>query len=189
VITFITETAVFIALAILIMKGATGTHGGSLFSGCFLKEVAYFYVVWIPPVLFESVIIVMTLYKVVQFQKTSPSPLIYLLARDSLVYFVIMFSFLLANLLLARFGRGFLNTLLIVPSTVVACIAASRMSMNMREFVMENHGATLTMNPPEGATFLFRPDTIRTEDRLYQEQEAWIMSTRTTQIELAHTRS
>ncbi|GAW04755.1 hypothetical protein LENED_006562 [Lentinula edodes] len=76
-------------------------------------------------------------------------PTFQLLARDSLIYFLLMFSLLLANLFIFRFGQGFLGALLLVPSTIVACISAGRMMMNLR---------SLSLAP--GATEFLDMDTI-----------------------------
>ncbi|TFK61514.1 hypothetical protein BDN72DRAFT_849590 [Pluteus cervinus] len=133
---FIVQITAYITLSVMIMNGTTGSPGGDVFSGCLFSAPAYFWVAWLPPVCFESVIVVLTLYKVLQY-KLQVSAVLNVYARDSLLYFLSMFSILLSNLLLARFGTGFMGALLIAPSSVVACVAVARMTMNMRQFTMK----------------------------------------------------
>jgi len=76
------------------------------------------------------------MYKILQSDGVGPT--LRLLARDSMVYFVVMFAFLFANLVIARVGGG----LLIGPSSVIACVAAARMMMNVRGLSVNDRDET-----------------------------------------------
>ncbi|KAJ7221063.1 hypothetical protein C8J57DRAFT_1393313 [Mycena rebaudengoi] len=98
----------------LSMSKTTGFPGGDLFPGCLFWAPKYFYAVWIPAVVFESTIILITLYYLGAYEGSKQvNVTLRVLARDSMIYFLIMFSVLLANLFIARFGRDFLGSLLI----------------------------------------------------------------------------
>jgi len=130
-LTFIASIISFIVLAIWITKGMTAGSGGADFPGCVFKGSGYTWAAWIPPVIFEMVIVSLTVWKLVQYRQTS---MLYVVTRDSLVYFSVMFSSLLGNLLLNRFSEGYYSAILVLPSSVIACIAVARMTMNVRQF-------------------------------------------------------
>ncbi|RDB16253.1 hypothetical protein Hypma_003020 [Hypsizygus marmoreus] len=154
VCTFILSLTAWVTLAFFVLSGTTTLPQSELFTGCLFSAPSYFFAAWIPPVAFESVIIVLTLFRT--FRYASVPRALHVLARDSIVYFVIVFLMLIANLFIARFGAGFLGALLIVPCSVVACVAAARMTMNIREFTMSD---TVEVTPSafEMSVIQFRP--------------------------------
>lgn len=82
------------------------------------------------------------------------------MARDSVVYFSIMFSVLLANLIIFKAAPPFLTSLLIGsdktagidcpthsncrPSSAIACVAMARMMMNMRSLPYDDAATSVT---------------------------------------------
>ncbi|KAJ6553010.1 hypothetical protein B0H19DRAFT_1155470 [Mycena capillaripes] len=131
---FTCEMIAWVTVSSIIMHETTGVPGGSLFPGCLFSAPKYFYAAWIPPVVFESTIVIITLYYLTAYEWSRKiNVTLRVLARDSMIYFLIMFSVLIANLLIARFGRDFLGSLFIAPSSVIACVGAARMMMNLRE--------------------------------------------------------
>jgi hypothetical protein len=130
-LTFIASIVSFIVIAIWVMRGTTAASGGVDFPGCLFIGPEYTWAAWIPPVIFEMVIVFLTVWKLVQYRQTS---MLYIVTRDSLVYFTVMFSSLLGNLLLNRFSEGYYRAILVLPSSVIACIAVARMTMNVRQF-------------------------------------------------------
>ncbi|KAF8069923.1 hypothetical protein FPV67DRAFT_1753646 [Lyophyllum atratum] len=132
--------ASWLGVALAITFNTDATPGSVIFTGCLYVAPPYFYAAWlsqgltsttprIPPVFFESIIIVFTIHKVVKYDRVH--------------------MILLANLFLARYGQGFMGALLIQPCCVVACVAAARMTMNIREFTMnKDHHATEFELPP-----------------------------------------
>ncbi|KAJ6451278.1 hypothetical protein C8R45DRAFT_91220 [Mycena sanguinolenta] len=133
IVVFLCAMAAWITLSSKIMAKTTGSPGGILFPGCLFSAPKYFFAAWIPPVAFESTIILITLYYLSKYEWSHINLTLRVLARDSMLYFLIMFSVLIANLFIAKFGRDFLGSLLIAPSSVIACVAAARMMMNIRE--------------------------------------------------------
>ncbi|KAJ7887156.1 hypothetical protein B0H13DRAFT_2534379 [Mycena leptocephala] len=131
---FACEMIAWITVGSIIISKTTGFPGGSLFPGCLFSAPKYYFAAWIPPVVFESTIVLITLYYLGSYEWSRKVNItLRVLTRDSMIYFLIMFSVLLANLFIARFGRDFLGSLLIAPSSVIACVGASRMMMNLRE--------------------------------------------------------
>jgi hypothetical protein len=135
---FILSIIGFTIISIFVLRWTTAGSAPPLFPGCSFIAPNYIWTTWIPPVLFESVIVVVTVYNVMQykqsFRRRRRTPdILYVPARDSLIYFIIMFSALVGNLLLYRFQTGYFAALLLTPSCVIACVAASRMTMNLRE--------------------------------------------------------
>ncbi|KAF7332561.1 hypothetical protein MKEN_00138800 [Mycena kentingensis (nom. inval.)] len=116
---------------------------------------------WIAPVCFEFVLIVITLFKLIprwsfgsgQFfgNKTLD-----VLARDSLVYFLFIFTFTLANALIYEINfTAYYHSLLLGPTSAISCIAVSRMMINIRaptDSSMES--ASYWDNLPLSQTFL-----------------------------------
>ncbi|KAJ7077158.1 hypothetical protein B0H15DRAFT_862608 [Mycena belliarum] len=125
---------VWISLSSVILAKTTGNSGGFIFPGCLFYAPTYFFVAWIPVVVFESAIILITLYYLSAYHWTEDNnTILRVLARDSMCYFLVIFSVLISNLLIARFGHDFIGSLLIAPSSVIACVGAARMMMNIRE--------------------------------------------------------
>jgi len=114
------------------LNEATAIPGGGMFSGCLLGIPSLIYAQWIPLACFESTILVMTVYKALTYRRSIP--VLRVLARDSIIYFSTIVSFLMANLFFTRFAKGFLKELWFEPSIVVGCIAVARMTLNIREF-------------------------------------------------------
>ncbi|KAF8513251.1 hypothetical protein BU17DRAFT_68865 [Hysterangium stoloniferum] len=81
----------------------------------------------------NRVTMALMIYKSIRllFRKAG-SPTMRLLSRDSLIYFSIMFSVLISNLFIFKYAPPFFSSLLIGPSSSIACIAAARMMMNLR---------------------------------------------------------
>ncbi|KAF8177317.1 hypothetical protein K438DRAFT_2022285 [Mycena galopus ATCC 62051] len=144
---FICVMIAWVTLSVVIMQVSTGSPGGFLFPGCLFSAPTYFFAAWIPAVVFESTIVLITLYYLSAYEwSTEINVTLRVLARDSIVYFLIIFSILVSNLFIARLGRGFLGSLLIAPSSVVACVGAARMMMNIRELDGERGPRTTTLH-------------------------------------------
>jgi len=140
-VVFIICTISYLSISISVLTKTTVGTAGDILPGCVFDSPSYIWTSWIPPTVFESVVVVLALYRVIkcrqkyqQIMQHSETPyILYLVARDSLLYFIIMFSALLANLLLSRYQSGYFSAILITPSSVIACIAASRMTLHFRE--------------------------------------------------------
>ncbi|KAK7030150.1 hypothetical protein R3P38DRAFT_895945 [Favolaschia claudopus] len=114
--------------------------GLSSFSGYLLPRYATG--TWIAPVAFEFIMIVITLLKILPrwtwgrkagLLGSGGNATLDILARDSLIYFLLIFSFSLTNAVL--YGRSFsahYRGILLGPTSAVSCIAVSRMMINIR---------------------------------------------------------
>ncbi|KAK0437031.1 hypothetical protein EV421DRAFT_1978562 [Armillaria borealis] len=94
---------------------------------------------WITPLAIESYLFIMvTLRAFVYWKAGESSPAILnLMARDSTVYFAIIFALLLGNLLMFLFGPPFLSSLLLNPLSAASCILGSRMLLNLRVAIID----------------------------------------------------
>ncbi|KAF7313103.1 hypothetical protein MKEN_00996200 [Mycena kentingensis (nom. inval.)] len=124
-------------------------------SGYLLKEYASG--TWIAPVCFEFIMVIITLIKLLprwSFANRHNSHLpgsgsgialfgfglgsggnqtLDVLARDSLVYFLFIFSFTLANAVIYMLSfNAHYHSLLLGPTSAISCIAVSRMMINIR---------------------------------------------------------
>ncbi|CAK5267070.1 unnamed protein product [Mycena citricolor] len=117
------ELAGWIALSSIVTKNTVGSPGGMLFPGCLFSAPTYFYTAWIPPVIFESILIIVTGYYASAYHWTKKGSS-------------------QTNLLIARFGRDFLGSLFIAPSSVIACLGASRLMINLGSIAASDTGPT-----------------------------------------------
>ncbi|KII84905.1 hypothetical protein PLICRDRAFT_45740 [Plicaturopsis crispa FD-325 SS-3] len=117
-----------------------------ILDGCFSLGSTVVYQLWIPPVVFESVVIIFTLQKWFQLALyTAPgSSTLRLLVRDSLIYFILMFASLLANMIVDRYSQWYMRSLLLGPSSSIACIAAARMMMNLQSLAYAQYTVDLS---------------------------------------------
>jgi hypothetical protein len=118
----------------------------SYLPGCYsLGFVPWLYGFWVAPVILESIIVILTLLKALRLMRDPihGSPTLRLIARDSVVYFLIMFSILTANLFIFKFAPPFVSSLLIGPSSSIACVAVGRMMMNMRSLSLNVNATEL----------------------------------------------
>ncbi|KIM76116.1 hypothetical protein PILCRDRAFT_13023 [Piloderma croceum F 1598] len=83
----------------------------------------------------EGVLMLLTAYKVISYRKEL-NPTITMLARDSLVYFIIIFASLAS--MLATDVAGDLFAFVKVPTQSITCIAVGRMMMNIRGLILDD---------------------------------------------------
>ncbi|KII87605.1 hypothetical protein PLICRDRAFT_176401 [Plicaturopsis crispa FD-325 SS-3] len=109
---------------------------------------------WIAPVVVESIFFALTISRTFAWirNRESVPPTLGLLARDSLVYFAVVFVLLIANLLVFEYAPPTLSSLLVTPSNTAGCIAGSRMLLNLRN--------SFSRRPPQTADMelSLRPD-------------------------------
>jgi len=83
-----------------------------------------------------------------------------ILAQDSIVYFVGITGVLVCSLVYTR-NHILLGTALTMPASVLACIAAARLSMNIRSLSMDIALSTLAYQSRFLPTLLFRgPESV-----------------------------
>ncbi|KAJ7264531.1 hypothetical protein B0H12DRAFT_1102148 [Mycena haematopus] len=109
-------------------------------SGYLLKRYAS--ATWIAPVCFEFVMVLITLAKIFPRwnwrRRTGPlgsgaNPTLDILARDSLIYFVFIFTFTLTNAIIYELSfSSYYHGILLAPTSAISCIAVSRMMINIR---------------------------------------------------------
>lgn len=94
---------------------------------------------WITPLAIESYLFIMVTFRAFVYWKAGESSpaILNLMARDSTVYFAIIFALLLGNLLMFLFGPPFLSSLLLNPLSAASCILGSRMLLNLRVAIID----------------------------------------------------
>jgi len=102
---------------------------------------------WIPFVSFDGILLVLTFIKAISYRDT---PAIRLVARDSAFYFALMFSCLIANIAVYFPGTAIA---VYIPTEWIACIAVSRMMMNIRGLTFDKLHSTRGL---ELSTLAFR---------------------------------
>ncbi|KAF8153989.1 hypothetical protein B0H34DRAFT_799902 [Crassisporium funariophilum] len=104
---------------------------------------------WIGPLIVESVLFLLVISRaLVWWRDGAAAPRIFaILARDSTVYFVVVFALLLANYLVFQFGPPFLSSLLVTPSTTAGCILGSHMLLNLRAMAEPTPEDLMTTKP------------------------------------------
>ncbi|KAK0189747.1 hypothetical protein F5146DRAFT_1139214 [Armillaria mellea] len=94
---------------------------------------------WITPLAIESYLFIMVAFRAFVYWKAGESSpaILNLMARDSTIYFAIIFALLLGNLLMFLLGPPFLSSLLLNPLSAASCILGSRMLLNLRVAIID----------------------------------------------------
>lgn len=94
---------------------------------------------WITPLVIESYLFIMVALRTFVYWKAGESTpaILNLMARDSMIYFAIIFALLLGNLLMFLLGPPFLSSLLLNPLSAASCILGSRMLLNLRVAIID----------------------------------------------------
>ncbi|KAJ7936265.1 hypothetical protein B0H13DRAFT_2303982 [Mycena leptocephala] len=88
--------------------------------------------IWGAPICFEVIIFLVTLAKVIPILRSRRSPTMKILARDSIVYFALIFSFTLADAIVYGLeSTRYYRSILLGPTSAIPS-KVSRMMLNMR---------------------------------------------------------
>jgi len=131
---FACEMVVVLVNTSILVKNTASVLGYEFLPSCSTIAPSDTYSFWIPFATFEGIMMTLTLCKLVTHRKDL-NPTLWLLARDSSIYFIIMFASLLANVMMFRYDK-LLPDVAMVPSSAIACIAVSRMMMNIRSLAL-----------------------------------------------------
>jgi len=107
--------------------------------------------VWIPALSLESALMLLTIYKVIPY-RNGTNQAITMLARDSMVYFVIVVVGL--TLTVANDIRPFISQLgfpVLPPTQCIVSISVGRMMMNIRGLIMDDPEHTVHLQTLEFA--------------------------------------
>ncbi|KAK7692594.1 hypothetical protein QCA50_004225 [Cerrena zonata] len=106
-------------------------------TGCYYRGILGFSALfWVPGLVYEPILFLLVLYKAWPSERNGPSvPLITRIARDSLLYFVVIFAELLISTVVWARTPTYIN--MVMPwSAALPSILGSRLLLNMREVVM-----------------------------------------------------
>jgi len=141
---FTCQFAAVVLETVMFMKFSTPLIAYEFLPGCWgsfkntPSALRWRYSWWIPFMCFDGILLTLALVKAFAFRGIF-NPTIRLLARDSVLYFVLMFACLVVNLVAGLPG---LNIPVVIPAEWIACIAVSRMMMNIRSLVFDNSGGS-----------------------------------------------
>ncbi|KAF7332480.1 hypothetical protein MKEN_00130100 [Mycena kentingensis (nom. inval.)] len=139
----------FIAITVCVIGGTMDTQGVAQPAplSCGLRNpsgylaAAYGSGTWIAPVCFEFILILITLFKLAprwsfsssQWLGSAGNKTMDVLARDSLIYFMFIFTFTLTNAVIYETDfTAYYHSVLLAPTGALSCIAVSRMMINLR---------------------------------------------------------
>ncbi|TFK34578.1 hypothetical protein BDQ12DRAFT_726802 [Crucibulum laeve] len=111
------EMIAFSGIVLMAVLHTRGFSGENVFSGCLFMLPGYLYTGWTSGIIFESILIKLTIYKSLKFADTCPTLpniRVKIFTRDSVVYFFSMFSILVFSI----YGNKFIAPLIIHPESV-----------------------------------------------------------------------
>lgn len=109
----------------------------------------HFWCVWVPIILFDFVLCVMSIFKVLEHRRDDVhSPLVDLLHRDGLAYFVLSLSLGILNACMYAIAPLHLKALGVPILSSVLCVACSRMLLNVRALAGERRPTMSEVSPP-----------------------------------------
>jgi hypothetical protein len=161
IIQFIAQFVLFTILTGVIISKSRSIAGQDVFTGCLLSLPNGYYLAWIVFLVSEIILAVLTVYKCREYGNFSPT--IKILARDSVVYFVILTVVIVFNLFYTR-SHSLLGITLTLPTNIIASIAAARLTMNIRSITMERALETLAQESVRTIMFL-GPERVSHEIR------------------------
>jgi len=100
--------------------------------------------VWVTFLTIEGVLMLLTAYKTLAYRKQSNRTIV-VLARDSIVYFVVIFA-CLATVLADDVGAN-LKVSIEIPAQCITSIAVGRMMMNIRGLILDDPDHTIHLQP------------------------------------------
>jgi len=104
-------------------------------AGCGTTDIpAWYFIVWIPGIVVESVLCLLMLYKAWwTYKEEARSPLLDILLRDNFLYFVTSLAVLLVNCLIWALRPQLFHDVALTWTIAVPCTMGSRLLLNMRE--------------------------------------------------------
>jgi len=117
--------------------------GYDVFTGCLYDTPNWGPLAWVPLLVAESILAVLTVYKCRKYGDFSPT--IKILARDSVIYFISIAGMVMFNLCYS-YKHKLISMTLSLPTAILTSIAASRLSMNIRAITVERGIAKLVQS-------------------------------------------
>jgi len=140
---FVCQMVTVIVITCIIIKETTPILVYEFFPGCYAIAPDNSYSFYIPFVIFDGILLILSTFKVFAYFRQELNPTVRLLARDSIVYFVIMFAAILADVIIITLGASLIIS---IPPESIACIAVSRMMLNIRGLVFDDPHGTAGVN-------------------------------------------
>jgi len=140
---FACQIVTVIVIQSIILTQTTPILVVQLFPGCYAVTPELYYSFYIPFLIFDGVLLMLTAFQIFSYSRQNLNPVVKMLARDSIIYFALLFAALLVNVILATMPNGLVIRF---PAECIACIAVSRMMMNMRGLAFDDPHGTEGIN-------------------------------------------
>lgn len=129
-----------LALEVMFAQGTFPISGYEFLPGCFVESFPrlhnYIWLEWAACLLVEAIVVLLTAYKLV-LCRNEMNATIALLARDSMVYFLIIFGSILSNIISDLYPHlSFIG--ITAAAQCINSVAAGRMMMNVRGLVLDD---------------------------------------------------
>jgi len=129
-----------LALEVMFEQGTFPISGYEFLPGCFVESLPrlhhYIWLEWTACLLVEAIVVLLTAYKLFLY-RNQMNATIALLARDSMVYFLIILGCILSNIISDLYpDLSFINTT--VAAQCINSVAAGRMMMNVRGLILDD---------------------------------------------------
>jgi len=131
------------AMVPMILETYRPILGYQFLPGCWMQTTSTNYTrwnVWAAFLLIEGALMLLTAYKLLSYRNRM-NRAITVLARDSIVYFIIIFVFLLLCFI-SRFDPN-ITVSLSIPAQCITSIAVARMMMNIRGLILDDPEHTI----------------------------------------------
>lgn len=127
------------------MPKAMGIPG---LTGCYARSLSpKYFLVWVPALTFETILCILMLNQAWRlYQEQHSLPLLNLIIRDSVLYFLTIFGALFVNCLIWILGSETIVEIALGWEVAIPCALGSRLLLNMRQRYLTEQTA-LTLNP------------------------------------------
>jgi len=123
---FVCQMVTVIVIMSILTKQTTPILLYQFSPGCFSTIPDNWYSFYIPFLIFDGILLMLTAFQVFSYSRQDINPVVILLARDSIVYFAILFAALLVNTILLIAPSGLVIKF---PPECIACIAVCPLSL------------------------------------------------------------
>jgi len=142
---FVCQLLAVVVLTVFVTKAFVVTISYEFIPGC---SVSYAWKEqfswWIPFICFDGILFILALVRTLSYRNKSLHT-VRVLARDSIVYYLIIFGSLVIDIVEAK---HFDVMPIVIPAEWISCIAVSRMMMNIRGLVFDDPRGTQRIELP-----------------------------------------
>jgi len=139
---FTCQLVAVVVMTVFVTKTSSLSLYYEFIPGCWTDSWNRGYAWWIPFACFDGILFILAFIKTLSYQE-NPCSIARILAQDSICYFAIAFGCQVINIVSQRYFTIVTVVLVGFPAEWVACIAVSRMMMNIIGLVFDDPHGTL----------------------------------------------